>query len=73
MGRARSAGGLWPGLVDACWRIESGPGSLEATRAGLAHLAADESYCSRLYCNYTENGSDSFSIQADNALIRAVG
>ena len=36
--------------------------------AGLAHLAEGESYRSRLYCNFTENGSDGFTIQADNGL-----
>ncbi len=36
--------------------------------AGLAHLAEDATYRSRLYCNFTENGDDSFSIQADNGM-----
>ena len=33
--------------------------------AGLAHLAADSTYKSRMYCNFTENGTDTFAIQGD--------
>jgi len=33
--------------------------------AGLAYLAADASYISRLYCNFSENGKDTFAIQGD--------
>ena len=33
--------------------------------AGLAYLERDASYRSRIYCNFTENGTDSFAIQGD--------
>jgi hypothetical protein len=33
--------------------------------AGLAYLEQDASYRSRIYCNFTENGTDSFAIQGD--------
>lgn len=33
--------------------------------AGLAYIAPDSSLRSRLYCNFSENGTDTFVVQAD--------